>query len=90
MRPAHGHTTLCDIYALPDSVAAPTAAFHAPKHQEQLKKSGLGRMVMFLSKLPDELPANRRMARDLVEKWSRPIFEQYRNDQCAAHWLCCA
>lgn len=54
------------------------------RQQEQLKKSGLGHVIMFLSKLPDELPANRRMARDLVEKWSRPIFEQYRNDRCAS------
>ena len=37
---------------------------------------------MFLSKLPDELPANRRMARELVQRWSRPIFEAYRNDRC--------
>ena len=36
---------------------------------------------MFLSKLPDELPANRRMARELVQRWSRPIFEAYRNDR---------
>ena len=42
--------------------------------REQLKRSGLGRIVMFLSKLPDETPENRRMARDLVEKWSRPIL----------------
>ncbi|KAG7668607.1 hypothetical protein Ndes2526B_g03772 [Nannochloris sp. 'desiccata'] len=42
--------------------------------REQLKRSGLGRIVMFLSKLPDETPENRRMARELVEKWSRPIL----------------
>lgn len=52
--------------------------------QEQLKKSQLGHVVMFLSKLPDELPANRRMARELVQRWSRPIFEAYRNDRCGA------
>lgn len=49
--------------------------------KEQLKKSQLGRIVMFLSKLPDEIPANRRMARELVQRWSRPIFEAYRNER---------
>ena len=42
--------------------------------REQLKRSGLGRVIMFLSKLPDETVENRRMARELVEKWSRPIL----------------
>jgi transcription factor SPN1 len=42
--------------------------------REQLKRSGLGRQVMFLCKLPDETPDNRQMARDLVERWSRPIL----------------
>lgn len=46
--------------------------------KEQLKKSQLGRFVMFYSKLPDEGLANRQLARSLVEKWSRPIFDQYR------------
>lgn len=43
-------------------------------HKEQLKKSGVGRVVMFLSKLPDETPENRRLAQSLVESWSRPIL----------------
>jgi len=43
-------------------------------HKEQLKKSGVGRLVMFLSKLPDETPENRRLAQSLVESWSRPIL----------------
>lgn len=42
--------------------------------REQLKRSGLGRIVMFLYKLPDETPANRKLAKQLVEKWSRPIL----------------
>ena len=46
--------------------------------KEQLKKSELGKYVMFYSKLPDETLPNRQLARNLVEKWSRPIFEQYR------------
>lgn len=56
--------------------------------KEQLKKSRLGQVVMFLYKLPDETAANRRMAKELVERWSRPIFEQYRDVRCArAHNL---
>lgn len=43
-------------------------------HKEQLKRSGIGKLVMFLSKLPDETAANRRLAQSLVESWSRPIL----------------
>ncbi|EFN50726.1 hypothetical protein CHLNCDRAFT_142536 [Chlorella variabilis] len=42
--------------------------------KEQLKRSGLGRVVMFLFKLPDETPTNQRLAKELVERWSRPIL----------------
>lgn len=42
--------------------------------KEQLKKSGLGRIIMFLFKVPDETPSNRRLAKELVERWSRPIL----------------
>ncbi|CAL5429462.1 unnamed protein product [Camellia sinensis] len=44
--------------------------------REQLKKSGLGKVIMFLSKSDEETTANRRMAKDLVDKWSRPIFNK--------------
>ena len=44
----------------------------------QLKKSQLGRYVAFYSKLQDETLANRKLARGLVEKWSRTIYEQYK------------
>lgn len=40
----------------------------------QLKKSQLGNRVMFLLKCQDETSANRQLARDLVQQWSRPIF----------------
>lgn len=43
-------------------------------HKEQLKRSGIGKLVMFLSKLPDETAGNRRVAQSLVESWSRPIL----------------
>lgn len=42
--------------------------------RQQLKSSELGRMVMFYSKVPDETPENRKIARELVERWSRPIL----------------
>lgn len=50
--------------------------------KEELKRSGLGRMIMFLSSLPEESSANRKKCKDLVEKWSRPVYElssQYRD-----------
>ena len=47
--------------------------------RQQLKASELGKVVMFLFKLPDETPANRRLAKDLVYKWSRPIFDESRD-----------
>lgn len=46
------------------------------ERREQLKKSGLGKVVMFLSRLPEETAANKKLARDLVDKWSRPIFQK--------------
>ncbi|GJP67510.1 hypothetical protein CLOP_g24324 [Closterium sp. NIES-67] len=46
------------------------------ERRRQLKESGLGRVVMFLSKLPEETVQNRKLARDLVDMWSRPIFEK--------------
>lgn len=44
--------------------------------REQLKKSGLGKVIMFLSKTDEETTANRKLAKDLVDKWSRPIFNK--------------
>ncbi|XP_024516045.1 protein IWS1 homolog 1 [Selaginella moellendorffii] len=44
--------------------------------REQLKKSGLGKVVMFLSKLDEETPSNKKLAKDLVDKWSRPLFQK--------------
>ncbi|GFP79316.1 protein iws1 homolog [Phtheirospermum japonicum] len=44
--------------------------------REQLKKSGLGKVVMFLSKSDEEKTVNRKLAQELVDKWSRPIFNK--------------
>jgi len=43
--------------------------------KEQLKSSGLGQIIMFLSQLPEETQANRNKCQKLVEKWSRPVYE---------------
>lgn len=37
--------------------------------REQLKKSGLGKVIMFLSKSDEETTSNRKLAKDLVDKW---------------------
>nr|XP_043607323.1 protein IWS1 homolog 1-like [Erigeron canadensis] len=44
--------------------------------REQLKKSGLGKVIMFLSKSDEETTSNRKIAKELVDKWSRPIFNK--------------
>lgn len=44
--------------------------------REQLKKSGLGKVIMFLSRSDEEINVNRKLAKDLVDKWSRPIFNK--------------
>lgn len=44
--------------------------------REQLKKSGLGKVIMFLSRSEEETTANRKLAKELVDKWSRPIFNK--------------
>ncbi|KAF6137816.1 hypothetical protein GIB67_040524 [Kingdonia uniflora] len=44
--------------------------------KEQLKKSGLGKVIMFLSRSDEETTGNRKLAKELVDKWSRPIFNK--------------
>ncbi|KAL6549832.1 hypothetical protein OROMI_020320 [Orobanche minor] len=46
------------------------------ERREQLKRSGLGKVIMFLSKSDEETTANKRLAKELVDKWSRPIFNK--------------
>ncbi|KAK4483506.1 hypothetical protein RD792_010703 [Penstemon davidsonii] len=44
--------------------------------KEQLKKSGLGKVIMFFSKSDEETAANRKLAKELVDKWSRALFNK--------------
>lgn len=44
--------------------------------KEQLKKSGLGKVIMFFSRSDEETTSNRKLAKELVDKWSRPIFNK--------------
>ncbi|CAN6442698.1 unnamed protein product [Victoria cruziana] len=44
--------------------------------KEQLKRSGLGKVIMFLSRSDEETTSNKKLARELVDKWSRPIFQK--------------
>mmetsp|Transcript_13004 Transcript_13004/g.36884 ORF Transcript_13004/g.36884 Transcript_13004/m.36884 type:complete len:267 (+) Transcript_13004:241-1041(+) len=46
--------------------------------RDSLKASGLGKIINFYSKCPDETPANQKLSANLVQKWSRQIFDQYR------------
>ncbi|KAI7995401.1 hypothetical protein LOK49_LG11G02034, partial [Camellia lanceoleosa] len=54
--------------------------------REQLKKSGLGKVIMFLLKSDEETTANRRMAKDLVDKWVMLyIFLTFGTHTCVDH-----
>ncbi|KAK1375020.1 IIS transcription factor [Heracleum sosnowskyi] len=46
------------------------------ERKEQLKKSGLGKVIMFLSRSEEETTSNRRIAKELVDNWSRSIFNK--------------
>ncbi|CAM6098400.1 unnamed protein product [Calypogeia fissa] len=56
------------------------------ERRDQLKQSGLGKAVMFLSKLPEESPENKKLARHLVHKWSRPIFQKSTRFEDIGHY----
>ncbi|KAL0283723.1 UNVERIFIED_CONTAM: protein IWS11 [Sesamum angustifolium] len=42
--------------------------------REQLKKSGLGKVIMFFSKSDEETTANRKLAKELVDKWLGDVW----------------
>ncbi|KFK28571.1 hypothetical protein AALP_AA7G013600 [Arabis alpina] len=44
--------------------------------REQMEKSSLGKVLMFLSKSDEETTPNRRLATELVNKWSRIIYNK--------------
>lgn len=45
-------------------------------HPNALKRSELGKTVMLLHKHPKETPAMKRQTRELIEQWSRGIFQK--------------
>jgi transcription factor SPN1 len=45
-----------------------------PVDTEELKTSGIGRVVMALWHSREETPANRRLCEELIDRWSRPLF----------------
>jgi transcription factor SPN1 len=47
-----------------------------PVTKDNLKQSGLGKVVMLLYKHPTETPALKRQLKKLIEDWSRPIFKK--------------
>tara|TARA_B100000768_G_scaffold115966_1_gene107336 strand:- start:3615 stop:4643 length:1029 start_codon:yes stop_codon:yes gene_type:complete len=61
--------------AVIDAIATLPIETDMVDRKEQLKSSGLGRLIMFLSQLPEETPRNRKKCKELVEKWSRPVYE---------------
>ncbi|KAL0283722.1 UNVERIFIED_CONTAM: protein IWS11 [Sesamum angustifolium] len=40
-----------------------------------LKRSGLGKVIMFLSISAEETTVNQKLAKELVDKWSQPIYD---------------
>ncbi|GLE02372.1 hypothetical protein PINS_up011210 [Pythium insidiosum] len=47
-----------------------------PVMKEHLKRSGFGKVVMMLWKHPEETRENKELCRDLIERWSRAVFEK--------------
>ena len=52
--------------------------------KERLRKSKLGKLVMFYSKVPDELVDNRRICQRLINTWSEAIFGKMTKHTAAA------
>ena len=41
----------------------------------ELKRSGLAKILVFLTTIPQETESNRAICKKLIEKWSRPVYE---------------
>lgn len=54
-------------------------------HPNALKRSELGKTVMVLHKHPQETPAMKRQTRELIEQWSRGIFQKSGNMRDLEH-----
>ncbi|XP_010095159.2 protein IWS1 homolog 1, partial [Morus notabilis] len=46
------------------------------ERREQMKKSGLGKAIEFLSKCDEETTSNKKLAKELVDIWSRQLFNK--------------
>lgn len=47
-----------------------------PIYKDHLKRSGFGKVVMALWKHPEETMENKEICRDLIERWSRSVFNK--------------
>lgn len=45
-----------------------------PCQMDHLKRSGIGKVLISLRQNEQETPANKRLIKDIVDKWCRPIF----------------
>ena len=43
--------------------------------KDELKRSGLAKILVFLTTIPQETGSNRAICKKLIEKWSRPVYE---------------
>ena len=47
-----------------------------PIYKDHLKRSGFGKVIMILWKHPDETSENKDLCRELIERWSRSVFDK--------------
>ena len=52
------------------------ASRRLPIFKDHLKRSGYGKIVMALFKHPDETDENKQVCRELIERWSRSVFDK--------------